>query len=67
MNAFSSFTTSLKEKSQFIHSFAMKSCPISYIIHRAIQSGLGIEVASFAELYHALNSGCHPTRIMFDR
>jgi hypothetical protein len=34
----------------FVHCFAVKSCPLSYILHRAVQAGLGLECASIMEV-----------------
>ena len=39
---------------QFMHCFAVKSCPVSYILHRAISSGLGLETASLNELRQSI-------------
>ena len=33
-------------QSPFLHCFAVKSCPLSYILHRAVQAGLGLETVS---------------------
>ena len=50
----------------FVHCFAVKSCPLSYILHRAIQNNLGMECASIVEVLHSINSGCPPNRIVYD-
>jgi hypothetical protein len=42
--------------SQFLHCFAVKSCPVSYILHRAVSSGLGLETASLNELRQSIRS-----------
>lgn len=44
----------------------MKSCPLPYIIHKAVQAGLGIETASLAELRQALRCGSPANRVVFD-
>ncbi|KAG3188869.1 hypothetical protein PC128_g12008 [Phytophthora cactorum] len=50
----------------FEHRFAMKSCPLSFFIKRAIESDVGLECASIVEVKHALRLGCPPHRIVFD-
>lgn len=50
----------------FLHHFAMKSCPLSFYIRKAIAAGLGIECASLIEVKHALRLGCAPEKIVFD-
>jgi diaminopimelate decarboxylase len=50
----------------FLHCYAIKSCPLPYLLHRAVKSGLGLEAASMVELKLALQSGCEPSKIMFD-
>jgi len=50
----------------FLHCFAQKSCPLSYILHRYIQNGLGMECASITEVLHALECGCPPNKVVFD-
>lgn len=52
--------------SNFLHCYAIKSCPLPYILHRAVECGLGLEAASLVEVQLALQSGCHPQKIMFD-
>ena len=49
-----------------LHCFAMKSCPISYIVYRFIHAGYGMEAASIMEVKHALALGCNPRKVMFD-
>ena len=34
----------------YLHCFAVKSCPLSYVLHRAVQAGLGLECASIMEV-----------------
>ena len=34
----------------FLHCFAVKSCPLSYVLYRAIEQGLGLECASIMEV-----------------
>lgn len=36
----------------YLHCFAVKSCPLSYILHRAVSSGLGLECASIMEVHY---------------
>jgi diaminopimelate decarboxylase len=62
---FNSATNSLGDEN-FLHCFAMKSCPVSYILHRCINNGLGLECASIVEVQQALRCGCPPNRIVFD-
>jgi diaminopimelate decarboxylase len=50
----------------FLHCFAVKSCPIRYILHLAVRSGLGLECASLTEVKLALSVGCLPEKIIFD-
>ncbi|ETP47423.1 hypothetical protein F442_06553 [Phytophthora nicotianae P10297] len=50
----------------FEHRFAMKSCPLSFFIKRAIENDVGLECASTVEVKHALRLGCPPHRIVFD-
>jgi hypothetical protein len=38
----------------YLHCFAVKSCPLSYILHRAVSAGLGLECASIMEVYYML-------------
>ena len=54
------------DTASFLHCFAMKSCPLPFIVHRAIQNGLGIETASLAELHQALRCGSSANHIVFD-
>ena len=58
MDAFSSTLQSLKtafstgsyEAAKFTHCFAIKSCPLSYILYDAVKKGLGLEAASLNEV-----------------
>ncbi|RLN72480.1 hypothetical protein BBJ28_00001050 [Nothophytophthora sp. Chile5] len=50
----------------FEHRFAMKSCPLSFFVKRAIENDVGLECASVVEVKHALRLGCPPHRIVFD-
>lgn len=50
----------------FEHRFAMKSCPLSFFVKRAIDNDVGVECASIVEVMHALRLGCAPHRIVFD-
>lgn len=70
-SAFHSVTAAFKghagvDAATFLHCFAMKSCPLPYVIQRAQQAGLGIETASLAELQQALRCGVPANRVMFD-
>ncbi len=51
---------------EFIHCFAMKSCPLYYICKLYVDLGLGMECASIAEVQQAINVGCKSNRIVFD-
>lgn len=62
--AFQALLTSFP--SHFEHRFAMKSCPLSFFIKRAIENKVGIECASIVEVQHALRLGCPPENIVFD-
>ena len=48
------------------HCLAIKSCPLSFVIREALDAGLGIEAASFVELYLGLAHGCPPALVAFD-
>jgi len=50
----------------FLHCFAIKSCPLSYVLHVAVTCGLGLEAASIVEVKQALRCGCIASKIMFD-
>ena len=67
-----SFPTSLQPTNAFatgnnvfLHCFAIKSCPLSYILHRAVTSGLGLECASIMEVKQAIRCGCPPEKVVF--
>lgn len=62
--AFQALLTSFP--SHFEHRFAMKSCPLSFFIKRAIENDVGVECASIVEVQHALRLGCAPHKIVFD-
>lgn len=55
-----------EQRCSFLHCFAIKSCPLSYILHVAISCGLGLEAASIVEVKQALRCGCLASKIMFD-
>ena len=40
----------IKGEVDYLHCFAVKSCPLSYMLHRAVASGLGLECASIMEV-----------------
>lgn len=48
------------------HCLAIKSCPLPLVIEEALSAGLGLEAASFVELYMALAHGCPAHRVAFD-
>lgn len=48
------------------HCLALKSCPLPIAIQEALDAGLGIETASFVELYMALAHGCPADLVAFD-
>ena len=50
----------------FLHCYAIKSCPLSYVLHMAVQSGLGLEAASYVEMVQALRCGCPANKVVFD-
>ena len=60
MDAFSNTVKSLKtafssgsyEAAKFTHCFAIKSCPLSYILYDAVKKGLGLEAASLNEVLY---------------
>jgi diaminopimelate decarboxylase len=62
--AFQSLLTSFP--AHFEHRFAMKSCPLSFFVKRAIENDVGVECASIVEVMHALRLGCPPHRVVFD-
>ncbi|TMW63286.1 hypothetical protein Poli38472_002227 [Pythium oligandrum] len=62
--AFQALLTSFP--THFDHRFAMKSCPLSFFIRRAIENDVGVECASIVEVQHALRLGCPPHKIVFD-
>lgn len=62
--AFQSLLTSFPP--HFEHRFAMKSCPLSFFVRRAIENDVGLECASIVEVQHALGLGCPANKIVFD-
>ncbi|CAM9677119.1 unnamed protein product, partial [Choristocarpus tenellus] len=48
------------------HCFALKSCPLSFVAQEVIRAGVGIEAASFGELYMGLAHGCPSSSLVFD-
>lgn len=52
--------------SHWIHCVAIKSCPLPLVVQEAIDAGLGIEAASFVELYMGLVYGCPADHVAFD-
>ena len=51
---------------EFLHCYAMKSCPVSFILKFLLDQGLGMEAASYGELAQALRCGCPPEKIVYD-
>lgn len=50
-----------------LHCFAVKACPLEYVLHVAKTHNFGAEAASLMEVRQAIASGCHPSSVMFDR
>lgn len=50
----------------FKHCFAVKACPLSFVIDEALDAGIGIEAASLTELYLAFSRGCPADMAVFD-
>lgn len=48
------------------HCVAIKACPLPLVIQEAVAAGLGIEAASFVELYMGLAHGCPAHLAAFD-
>lgn len=48
------------------HCVAIKACPLPLVIQEALDAGLGIEAASFVELYLGLAHGCPADLAAFD-
>ena len=49
-----------------LHTLAMKALPLASVLLVAQSEKFGVEVASPAELHHALSLGFHPSVIVFD-
>ncbi|KAL0589314.1 hypothetical protein ABG067_002533 [Albugo candida] len=62
--AFQSLSSSFPP--HFEHRFAMKTCPLSFFIKRAIENHIGIECASVVEVKHAIRLGCPPNQIVYN-
>lgn len=60
------FATSSASSVKFNHCFAVKSCPLAYILHFFVKAGLGLETASLGEVKLALRAQCPPHMIVFD-
>lgn len=45
------FSSGPFQATEFLHCFAVKSCPLPYILHRALKAGLGLEAASLNEVH----------------
>ena len=73
-NVFTGFSTSSSSSSsicgelevEFLHSYAIKSGPVSFILQLLIDHGVGMEAASYGELVQALRCGCPAERIVYD-
>ena len=50
----------------FKHCLAVKACPLAFVIDEALDAGIGIEAASFVELYVGFARGCPPDLAVFD-
>lgn len=50
----------------FVHTFAIKSCPLPALLRFITQNGHGMESASIVELMLAIRCGCPPAKLMFD-
>ena len=57
---------SAAQASPILHCLAIKSAPCSFLLHRALSLGLGLEAASWTECLHALALGCPPSRLVYD-
>ena len=51
---------------EFLHCYAIKSCPVSFILKFLVDQGLGMEAASYGELVQALRCGCPAEKIVYD-
>lgn len=50
----------------FKHCFAVKACPLGFVVDEALDAGIGIEAASLTELYLAFARGCPADMAVFD-
>lgn len=50
----------------FLHTYAIKSNPLPFLLRLAVSSGLGLEAASLVELEMCVLSGCEARKIVFD-
>eukprot|EP01052_Picozoa_sp_SAG31_P027249 SAG31_NODE_2534_length_5554_cov_3.741155_2_plen_996_part_00 len=50
----------------FMHCFAMKAAPMSFIAKEAVGAGFGLECASRLEVANALRNGCAPDKVVYD-
>ena len=59
--------TSDAQLNKYVHCFAIKSCPVSYILNYTVkQCNFGLETASVMEMKQALRCGCPPERVVYD-
>lgn len=59
--------TTEEMKNKYVHCFAIKSCPVSYILHYTVKHcNFGLETASIMEMKQALRCGCPPERVVYD-
>ncbi len=49
-----------------LHTVALKANPLTALLLKTLESGLGVEVASLPELYLAERAGFPPSKIVFD-
>lgn len=49
-----------------LHAVAIKANPVLKILNRLVDSGAGLEAASFEEVHLALAAGCKANKIVFD-
>lgn len=61
------FNGGATDRNSYLHCFAIKSCPLTYILHHCVSHiGLGLEAASLIEIKQALRCGAAPNNIVYD-
>jgi len=50
----------------WLHAFAIKAAPFEFLLHDMVESGMGLEAASYLEVKMAEAAGCPPEKIVFD-